>query len=386
MKIRFLKRFTAGIMCAATVWTLVCSANTASLAETVQAMLQQVNLPKSLLQWELSDFWGTDDLSLATVFSIRQSPTLLSARTLIAQPDTTQDPDDAPPAADTEPSPAPEKETTPKSEDSSSNATSLQFKDNGMPSQTVIPRTTKGFTMVNGVYIKNGTGIPISAKQLLKKDPAAKLSDDGPQVLIIHAHGSEAYTMPKGEAYKATGTCRTSNTKYNMVRIGDEVACVLSSYGISVLHDRTLYDSPDYNVAYERSGAAIENYLKKYPSICFVLDIHRDAIEDINGRQYKLVAKEDANAAQVSLVMGNDFDTWQDNLRLAVAVQKTLMDEHPTLMRPITMRNYRYNQHLCTGSMLVEIGAAGNSLDESLYAAQWFAQGLAETLLQYADQ
>ena len=49
-------------------------------------------------------------------------------------------------------------------------------------------------------------------------------------------------------------------------------------------------------------------------------------------------------------------------------------------MRPITVRNSRYNQHCTTGSLLVEVGAAGNSLDEALLAAQLFAEGFAETV------
>jgi len=49
-------------------------------------------------------------------------------------------------------------------------------------------------------------------------------------------------------------------------------------------------------------------------------------------------------------------------------------------MRPITMLNYRYNQFVSPGAMLLEVGAAGNSLDEALYAARLFAQGFADTL------
>lgn len=111
-----------------------------------------------------------------------------------------------------------------------------------------------------------------------------------------------------------------------------------------------------------------------------MLDVHRDAVQDASGQQYKLVSREEPHAAQISLVMGSDHDRWQDNLRLAVAVEERLMQSYPTLMRPITLRNYSYNQSVCPGSMLVEVGAAGNSLDEAIYAARLFAAGLAETI------
>lgn len=112
-----------------------------------------------------------------------------------------------------------------------------------------------------------------------------------------------------------------------------------------------------------------------------MLDLHRDAVQDANGTQYKLVTAEDPAAAQVSLIMGVAHDGWQDNLRLAIAVQEKLESQSPTLMRPITLLNYRYNQFAAPGSLLVEVGAAGNSLDEALRAARLFAKGFAETIL-----
>ena len=91
------------------------------------------------------------------------------------------------------------------------------------------------------------------------------------------------------------------------------------------------------------------------------------------------------NAAHMTLVMGSDgsglaHESWKENVKLAAAVQNTILAEHPTLMRPITLRNSRYNQHCTTGSLLVEVGAAGNSLDEALLSARLLAAGLAETL------
>ena len=220
--------------------------------------------------------------------------------------------------------------------------------------------------------------LTLDAAALAAEGLAAQLTGDAPQVLILHTHGSEAYTMPKGQEYAPTGTCRTADNSVNMIRVGDEIAAVLSSYGISVLHDRVLYDDPAYDGAYERAAAAIRGYLEKYPTLSFVLDVHRDAIEDKAGHQYKVITREDPSCAQISFVMGSNNDHWLENVKLAVAVQQRLTDTSPTLMRPMTLRNSNYNQHLTTGSMLVEIGTAGYSLSEALRAAQLFAMGFAQ--------
>ena len=167
----------------------------------------------------------------------------------------------------------------------------------------------------------------------------------------------------------------------------DGMAAVFGEAGISVLHDRTLYDYPSYSGAYDRSLASIERYLEKYPSISFVLDVHRDAIEDTQGNQYKVVSEIDGVgvAAQMSLVIGSDgsglsHPDWMENLKLAAAIQEEALTRYPTLMRPVLLRNSRYNQHATKGSLLVEVGAAGNSLDEALLSARLFAKAFADVI------
>ena len=241
-----------------------------------------------------------------------------------------------------------------------------------------------GYTVFGNVYINNGSDAALDAS-MLSGDYAAKLGAEGPQVLIIHTHGSESYTMPPGQEYDVSDTFRTLDTNCNMIRIGDEMAQVLTDAGISVVHDRSLYDYPSYSGAYNRSLASIESYLQKYPSISFVLDVHRDAVQDANGQQFKLLCGEDKNAAQLEFVIGSNggglsHDLWRENLKLACAVQETLYKDYPTLMRPVTVRNSRYNQHMTTGSLLVEVGTAGNSLEEAVNAARLFAVGFAKTI------
>ena len=245
--------------------------------------------------------------------------------------------------------------------------------------RTVAVTTEDGYIRVGDVFIKN-TSRQTVEDIVFDGTFAAKLGEDAPQVLILHTHGSEAYTMPEGQEYVSTGSFRTADASVSVMRVGDEMAAVLSEHGISVLHDRALYDDPEYNGAYYRAEDAIEAYLEKYPSISFILDVHRDALEDKAGHQYKVITREDPSCAQVSLVMGSSWEGWQENLKLAAAVQQHLTDQYPTLMRPVTVRNSDYNEYFTPGSLLVEVGAAGNTLDEALAAARLFANGFAEVV------
>ena len=367
---QWLRRTAALLLSAVTLITVAAAAEQNGTNDSSAA--------KWLLQWALGDWLPSDGPSLPVWLALYQSPALLTARPqvlsyLTEQQAKTQEAKATPeiPITDT-PVVSPILQTP---------RAALTFPDNGVPSQTVKITNPAGYTSVRGVYIKNASNKTLDAATLASESFAAKLTDTAPQVLILHTHGSEAYTMPKGQEYVSTGTCRTSDTTCNVVRVGDEIASVLSAYGISVLHDRTLYDDPLYEGAYSRSLEGIETYLEKYPSISFILDIHRDAVEDAQHRQYKLISQEDPNAAQISFVMGSNHDGWQENLKLAAAVAEAIKTDYPTVMRPITLRNSNYNQHKSPGSMLVEVGAAGNSLEEALNSARIFADGFAKVLL-----
>ena len=185
--------------------------------------------------------------------------------------------------------------------------------------------------------------------------------------------------------YPASDTCRTEDTNYNIVHVGDVLANTLASAGLQVLHDRTIYDYPSYTGSYNRSGAAVQEYLNQYPSLRIVIDLHRDALCS-DSVVYKTVAElPDAACSQVMLLVGTNASGlyhpyWEENLRLAVYLQDAVNAAHPTLMRPITLVNERYNQHLTRGSLIIEVGSSGNTLQEAIRAVRLFGESAGPAL------
>ena len=362
------KRAWAGVLAAATLWLVSVCAGSDDLTAAVNAV-RQSGLVRRLVQWELGSlFRPTDTMGLPALLALEQSPQLARARYDV-EAARREEPEETPEVLDTEDDPSPAPAAT------GENGTA----PNSDMARTVAVTTEDGYIRVGDVFIKN-TSRQTVEDIVFDGTFAAKLGEDAPQVLILHTHGSEAYTMPEGQEYVSTGSFRTADASVSVMRVGDEMAAVLSEHGISVLHDRALYDDPAYNGAYYRAEDAIEAYLEKYPSISFILDVHRDALEDKAGHQYKVITREDPSCAQVSLVMGSSWEGWQENLKLAAAVQQHLTDQYPTLMRPVTVRNSDYNEYFTPGSLLVEVGAAGNTLDEALAAARLFANGFAEVV------
>ena len=160
----------------------------------------------------------------------------------------------------------------------------------------------------------------------------------------------------------------------------------LEEAGIACVHDKGIYDYPSYQGAYNRSYEAISKHLKEYPTIRVVLDVHRDALEDSDGTVYKTIAQVgDVTCAQVMMVVGtNDsglnHPNWERNLRFALALQQKMQELYPTLAKPIELSRFRYNQQATPGSLIVEIGCTGNTLEEALQAARYFADAAAKVL------
>lgn len=203
-------------------------------------------------------------------------------------------------------------------------------------------------------------------------------------VLIVHTHTTESYTPSEKYRYTPSDTDRTTDKNYNMVKVGDEIEKVLKEQGIKVYHDTTLNDYPSYNGSYTRSASNISNHIKNDPSIKIVLDVHRDAIEGQNGEKVKYASQIDGqSAASVMFVVGSDLsglehNNWKENMSFAIHLQRHISSLYPTLMRPINFRNQRFNQQLAPGGIIVEVGTNGNTLDEALAGAEYFALGLAD--------
>lgn len=240
----------------------------------------------------------------------------------------------------------------------------------------------------SNVYLKNISGLEVDLKQFLDAPLKFKIEkSDSPQVLIMHTHTTETYMTEDTDYYTEAFSSRTRDKTKNMVSIGNIVADKLNEAGVKTLHDTTEHDYPKYTGSYTRAAKTINGYLKKYPSIKIVLDLHRDAVSSGESDKVKLVTEINGKkAAQVMLVMGSqsgkttNFPNWQENFKLAVKLQQTLETKFPTLARPINLTSNNYNESLTQGSLLIEFGTDANTLDEAQYSADMVGQALAELM------
>lgn len=215
---------------------------------------------------------------------------------------------------------------------------------------------------------------------LLRSPLSWDLASGEPTVLIFHTHTTESYE--KGDAdYTESAPYRTTDERYNILSIGDRVTELLNAQGIVTLHDREFHDYPNYNGCYGRTRACTLEYLKEYPSLRLILDLHRDACEGTSGQLRTLAKAEGKDSAQLMLVVGSNAGGiphrhWAENLSLALKLHAQLQTQNPGIVRPLSLRAQRFNQDLSPGALLIEVGGAGNSHEEAMLAGEQLAKAI----------
>ncbi|MBR7179030.1 MAG: stage II sporulation protein P [Oscillospiraceae bacterium] len=219
------------------------------------------------------------------------------------------------------------------------------------------------------------------AAELLTAPLDLNLTGEGPRVLILHTHTTESFTQTD-ERYEQTSPYRTLDPGHNMIALGEIVAQTLQEAGIEVLHDTAFHDYPSYNGSYTHAAEATRTYLEQYPTIELILDLHRDAADTPTGQMATKCSIGGESAAQLMFVLGTDqrldHPDWERNLSLALKLQVLLERENPGICREVSLSKNRYNQHLGKYALLVEIGAAGNTLDQAKLAARELGEAIAQ--------
>lgn len=202
--------------------------------------------------------------------------------------------------------------------------------------------------------------------QLLGKDLTIEKNPDVPQILIYHTHSQETFvdSVP-------------GDTSTGIVGAGELLAQILrEEYGYNVIHHTGEYDVESRDNAYSVSLPAIEQILGENPTIEVVIDLHRDAV--LEGKLVtELNEKPTAtfmffNGLSYTKAAGNiaylENPYIDENLAFSFQMQVIANEYYPGLTRRIYLKGYRYNMHLRPRSLLIELGAQTNTVEEIMNA------------------
>jgi stage II sporulation protein P len=260
-------------------------------------------------------------------------------------------------------------------------------KEDGSGGKVYTRKLDTGDTRTHGVAVRNSSGKTVDIAAALATKLTPKFTDtDAPQVLITHTHTTECYLTHDDGVYYVDDETRSHDNRKTVVAVGEAVASQLRMAGIGVVHDTAIHDEP-YNEAYGSSKASVQKFLKQYPSIQVVLDIHRDAIYPDDTTRIKPTAVVNGRkAAQVMVMVGMKNTTAvpnpyvKENLALGAVLQQEMHRSYEGLARPMVLADGRYNQQLHTGSLLIEVGSDVNTAAEAVYAGELLGKSLARVL------
>lgn len=217
----------------------------------------------------------------------------------------------------------------------------------------------------------------LNIDQLMGQDLTLKQDASAPQILIYHTHSQELYADSDPE---------DMNT--GVIGIGEYLKQILEEqYGYSVLHDTQFFDvmsdgNVDRSRAYNQAREGVEQILAEHPSIEVVIDLHRDGVPD----DTRLVTEIDGKqTAQILYFNGLSYtnesgvlsylpnENMNANLAFSFRLEYVAASYYPLLTRCVYLKGYRYNLDLRPKSILLEVGAQTNTVEEARNAMGPFA-------------
>ena len=219
---------------------------------------------------------------------------------------------------------------------------------------------------------KNGK-TEASSTELIRVNAAKKiamdsLKSDGVQVLIYCTHTAESYS----------GRRAGKDGKGDVLAVAHHLGETLENdYGIAVAVSDTVHDSPDWYQSYTNSKATAAALWEAYPDADLMIDLHRDSSTT---KADCTVTVKGKNAASLLLVVGSNVTlnhpNWEENWQTAKSVGACIDQVDAGLLRGVRVQKGRYNQHLSTKMILLEVGTDLNTLDEAAYSGELVAQAI----------
>ncbi len=212
----------------------------------------------------------------------------------------------------------------------------------------------------------------------IKYDAVTK--SNAPKALIYHTHTYEAYEQDPDAPYVLAhgAQWRTKDYDYNIVRVGEELTKLLEDHGFEVVHDTTAFEPPEFGTAYSRSLDMLEKREANGEKYDIIIDMHRDAYSERSWTPASVTISDD-DFARLMFLVGTgeagfiDKPDWKENYALVDQLISHLQNIDSRLCKDANVKTQRYNQHVSTRCVLVEVGHCENTLEEALASMKHLA-------------
>ena len=200
------------------------------------------------------------------------------------------------------------------------------------------------------------------------KDISEYIDDPNPKdiqnpiVYLYNSHQLENYSSENLDTYGITPNVMMATY---VLREKLNALGVFSIVEEANMSDILVKNGWNYAYSYQASRTLLEEKKKKYSSLKYFIDIHRDSVPK-SGTTIRI---GDVNYAKVLFVIGLDYTGWEANYHFAEQIHSSIEKSYPGLSRGIMKKtgmnvNGVYNQDFSPNCILIEVGGVGNTIEE----------------------
>ena len=208
-----------------------------------------------------------------------------------------------------------------------------------------------------------------------RTEPSEKTEDEV-LVLILHTHTTEAYRDGADPGMPG----RSLDSAQNMLAVGQALEDALAAHGIGAVQCTAVFDYPSVIGAYDRAYGEADQMLARYPSIRYIVDLHR---MDDGGCAAAQTMADGKTVAQIRLLAGKSRGMVY-GLAEAKALSALLCGRNTALCLPVRIAESAMG-HDRAGALGItvitaECGNTNNTLEEAKRAATYLGDALADYL------
>lgn len=198
-----------------------------------------------------------------------------------------------------------------------------------------------------------------------------KTVEKEPEVYLYNSHQGETYQGNSLEGYNIVpGVMMASYLMQNKLSESNVKALVMEDNLIEYMNINNM----NHALSYVASRKFLEEAITNNQNLKLIMDIHRDSLP----KDKSTTTINNKPCAQILFVIGEEYETYQNNLNMTNKINDMIKDKFPSLTKGIITKggkgsNGVYNQDLNEKITLIEIGADQNTIEEVLNTIELIA-------------
>ena len=225
------------------------------------------------------------------------------------------------------------------------------------------------FELINDSNLKDEINIVI--KETNKIVDAISLKQEEPIIYLYNTHQKEKYANGSLGVYELNPTVLSASYLIKDMLEENNIKVIVEEKDIIKTMKQKKYN---YDQTYLITRDLLKKNIKKYPSLKYFIDIHRDSIS----KKSSTITINKKPYAKIMFVAGMKNKNNAKNLEFMEALNTKLTKKYKGISRGIYKKNYVYNQDVNPGVILIEIGGQDNTMEEVYNTCNAISKALIE--------